>query len=284
MTSIAPNNPNDPNALPASPAPGATPPNGANPPTPPPPPAEFRYGPDAPAWAQNRTANEVLGLAQNMAEALRVGQPAPQPQSQVQTPPNGGMPTDATWMTNPNGAAQDVFKAAFGPQIQQYVNQQAGMIRGIAEHKYADEFRRWGPEIDTVLSRVSPDQRTLDIVDHAVKLVRGNHIDEIADERVKAKMAQMGGMTERADGSGAGGPGVTSSSVDLTKLPNGLAAMAAREGLTVQMVQDSCKAMGMSTDQWMKLAQEQKTFSSTGKFGFEMNEHAEGMGGQRQFS
>lgn len=219
-----------------------------------------------------------------MAEALRLGQAPAAPPTPVAPPSNGGLPTDQTWMTQPNAAAEQVFRQVFAPQVQQYIGNQAGLIRNAMESKYPDMFQKYGPEIDSVLARVPVENRTLDIVEHAVKLVRGNHVDEIADERAKQKMAQMGGMTERADGSGAGGPGVTSSTVDLTKLPNGLADMAKREGLTIQQVQDSCKAMGMTTENWMKMAQEQKLFSSTGKFGFEMGESAEGMGGERKFS
>lgn len=89
-------------------------------------------------------------------------------------------------------------------------------------------------------------------------------------------MAQTGSLGERADGSNAGGVAGSSGVVNFDQLPSAVGDVAKRMGLTPQHVQDAARAMGMSTEQWVKMAQDQKVITSTSPFTFQMTEEALG--------
>lgn len=276
-----------PNAAPTANAPSA-------PPSSPPasgPPAEFRFGSDAnvPEWARGKTATEVLNLASTMADALRANQPLPPPPPAAppaQPPTTPGNPTLDDWIVRPDEAsrrvAESVFADKLAPAIQgiQGIAQQfASTQRMLAETKFADDFRRWAPEIDAVMAQVAPEQRTVDNYEKVVKFVRGNHVEEIAVERAKQLLAQ-GGVGERSGGSGFGGT-ASPSGVDLTKLPHGVGEIARAKGITEGVVLEFCKATGTPPEKWMEMALNNQVVTSTAPFTFEVN--ADKLGVRRGF-
>jgi hypothetical protein len=184
---------------PSAPAP-VTPPLGS------PAPEPWRAPANAPAWAAGKSADEILNLSTQMAEALARGQ-APAPVQQPQPLPNGnGLPNDEMWIARPNDAARmvadqraaEVMAPAF-EGLKHMAGMVAAQTRGLASQQFKDDFTRWGPEIDAAMSQVSPELRTLDNYEKVVKFVRGNHVDEIVAERAKQLVAS-GGLGERSGG------------------------------------------------------------------------------------
>lgn len=240
------------------------------------PPPEWRVPDNHPdEWARGKTANELLTLSSQMANALR--SPAPPPQNR---PPenNGGLPTDETWISRPTDAAAAVadarIAAALTPALagmQSLVAANAANTRWQAEQQFKDTFAKWGPEVDALMKDVAPEHRTLDNYGKVVKYVRATHEDEIVAERARQMIANGGSMGERSGGA-QGGPINSNAVYDATKLPAGLGAVANQKGLTESMVVEFCKKNGWSLERWMTEAQNGKVFTSTGPFTHEMRD------------
>ncbi len=263
-----------------------TPPNGNAPPTPSTAPAssppasgppEFRFGndPSVPEYARGRTAAEVLALTESLHQAVRsMTPPAPPPQAAA---PPAGLSLADEFLLRPEEAtrkvADDVFAARMAPALQglQGIAQQfAQTQRVLAESKWDTEFRKWGPEIDALMAQAAPEQRTLENYEKVVTYIRGKHLDELAEERYTQRMQAQVGVGERSGG-GIGVPGSTSpTGVDFTKLPQGLGKVAERVGLTETMVIDFCRRTGITPQQWMENALNEKVVTSVAPFSFQI--------------
>lgn len=259
----------EPSAPPSS-APGGSPP-------------EFRFGDDAPEWAKGKTAGEVLNLAKTMEQALKTAMPqqfAPPAQPAPQAQPQS-RPTTDDWLVQPDVAtqriAEGVFAERFAPAIanlQSVAAQFAQTQRYLAETKWATEFARYGPEIDTLMANVAPEQRTLENYGKVVTFVRGNHFDELAAEKAQ-KLSAQGGLGERSGGGGF--TGTPQGGVDLNKLPHGVGEIARQKGVTEQMVRDYCRATNTTPEEWMRQMLDDKIVTSTAPFTFEVNEKTLGV-------
>jgi hypothetical protein len=168
-----------------------------------------------------------------MAQALQTVQPqrqVTQQPTQVTQPQAATMPTADDYTLDPVAATQRTLEYNYGVRVQPVLDQIAAQLAGtgrqVASMQYADEFKRWGPEIDQLVVNVPPQQRTGELYAQAVRLVKANHIDELATERMTAKLAEMG-VGDRTSGGGTVAS-VTAGAVDLTKLsPEYKAAMDA---------------------------------------------------------
>lgn len=270
---------NPPNTAEPSATPSASP---SSPPASGPPP-EFRFTSDAnvPAWAQGKTASEVLNLAQQMEQALRNTQPPPPPSQPAYAPPTG-MPSDDEFLVRPREATTRVAEQLFAEKLAPALAGMQGMAsmfatnqRMFAEGKFPEEFRKYGPEIDTLMAQATPEQRTFDNYEKVVTFIRGKHMDEIAAERAQRLVAQ-GGFGERSGGAGLAGT-AQSSGVDFAKLPQGVGKIAERVGLTEAMVRDFCKANNMTPEQWMQQALNEQVVTSTAPFSFELKDEKLGV-------
>ena len=246
----------------------------ASPPAPPPPPQEFRFPTDAnvPEWARGKTAAEALQVGNAAIEAVRLLSPQPQTQPR----PSNGLPTDMDIIQRPVEGTTQLINATLAPHLQAIAQSNAAVARQLAASQYVDDFKRWGPEIDTLMATVPMERRALDAYELVVNTVRGRHVDELATERAKTLVAQ-GGL-ERTQGAGFGAPGPVSGGLDLDKLPTGLSDAAKRIGLTTQMVVEWCKSTGQTPEEWMKQAQDQNVLTSTGPFSFTVRDEKLGVG------
>lgn len=190
-----------------------------------------------PPWAVGKTNEEVLRMAREMADALATvspQKPVAQPAAVAPNAQQPTMPNADDFTLDPVAATQRVLEYNVGQRYQPILDrmtaQLAGAGRQIAAMQYADDFRRWGPEIDQLVAPVAPDQRSAELYAQAVRLVKANHLDEIAAERADAKLASLG-ITDRTS---AGGTVATlpSSAVDLTKLPAGYKAAMDNLGIS----------------------------------------------------
>lgn len=143
---------------------------------------------------RGKTADEVGGLSDQMyAELVRRAPAAPA------VPPNNGaattMPNQDLWLTDPNAAAAQMLAHArateFAPAFANMANQLGATAREVVKRDYADEFRKYGPEIDLYINQMDPQYRSIDNIVKVVGMVRANHIDEIVAERSQAKLNEM---------------------------------------------------------------------------------------------
>jgi AraC-like DNA-binding protein len=240
---------------------------------------DFRFGSEAPEWARGKSASEVLRMTEDMYGALqRVQQPQAQAQPTPSAPSVAGQPTMQTWVNDPTAAARDVATSTFAPAFQSLAQQNASTLKFMIRQKYTKEFDRWGPEIETTLAGVPPERLTLDLLDQAVTLVQGRHVNELVAERARELMAQGGSGMERPDGSSAaGGAGVGNTRLSLDNLPPAVSEAAKRVGLTTQHVIEHCRATGQTPEQWLAQANDQKVLTSVSPFSFQMGEDALGI-------
>ena len=170
---------------------------------------------------RGKTADEVANLSNQMYAELvrgnpRGGAPAPTP-----TPSPTGMPTDDQWLTAPGAAANQLMDARFGPLVQNAFAQIAGQSREIVKREYADDFRKWGPEIDLYINQTDPQFRTVENLQKIVGMVRANHIDEIAAERAERKLNEMlnsGAILRPGTAPAGGAPANPNAGVDLANV------------------------------------------------------------------
>lgn len=166
-------------------------------------------------------------IAQQMADALASGQqmnvqPVSHPTNQFQPQPTPdpaqavSMPNQDAWMTAPEQAAQQLqtytqhqLTQQFGPQLQQTSQQLASNARALAAQAHSDDFNRWGPEIDMAIQTMPVEQRTYEMYEQAVNLIRGRHSEELANERAEAlvqqRIEEMQGAGTLRSGTAPGG-------------------------------------------------------------------------------
>ncbi len=226
---------------------------------------EYRFGaaPDVPAWAQGKTAKEVLEIGKNLysiAERFnQTGQVQAPAQPQYQSPQQGYQyqpPAQA-----PVEIGDDEFLTgrqvkqfvsqqaqALAPQFQQSVNLAAQTTLGLVQQKYTNEFQRYGPEIQGYLANLPREAWSLDNLERVVKIVRAEHLDELVDERARQRATEMipslrpnGGATESPSASGYE-----------SKVPADWLAKAKSVGLGEAEIRDFCAANRMTPDQFFK--------------------------------
>lgn len=257
-----------------SPSPAAS---GGNTPTAPSP-EPFKFGDTAPEWARGKSAEEVLGIAQKMEGALRgfiqqgtapvtpaqpqetrpwtnqYGQSTTvQPQYPPQYQPSQTAPSvqPDQWVTGADlqRMAPQMIQQAIAPQLQDAYTMAASANLFNVQQKYSEEFRKYGPEIDALISHIPNHLRTVDSLTKAVKFVLADHVDEIANERASYRIAEMGGNL-RSNGSPlpSVAPTEPQNTITAEALPQDWKDRAARAGLTEQAVDEFCRENGITRE------------------------------------
>jgi hypothetical protein len=173
----------------------------------------FRYGAGAPAYLQGKTASEAIDFVNNLvSEAQQLYQTVntqyqPQPQQTTVTPQNSTDPD--LWLTDPAKAEQAHSQKILG-QVQNYIGQasqpllqsNAQISRDVVQQRNKDVFNKWGHEVDQIVANVPLAQRSPALYEQAVKMVKANHVEELAQARAESLMAAGTGL-ESGGGRGA---------------------------------------------------------------------------------
>ena len=143
------------------------------------------------------------------------------------------------------------------PQMQQVYAQNAGMALNLVQQRHADDFKRYGPEINGLIASVPLEQRTLDNLERLVKFVRSEHLDQLVEEKAETRARELAGQMGsglRSSGAptGATPPVDNPASVNNESLPSQWREKAAKVGLTDQTVREFCVANGMTPDEFFK--------------------------------
>ena len=237
----------------SSPAPSGTP---TNAPAPSPPPSPWRAGPNAPAWARDKTADEILGIANQLVEGLgRPSAPAPAqpmpPAAPVGAPPGYVDPTAYVTGQDLNNAVQAAANQ-FTPALQRLADQNAASTYRLvaSDPRFTEVFQKYPQEIVNYLGRIPKAEWTVDIVEGAGKLVRADHIDELARERA-TQLVQTMEPTIRPTGGGATPVQPTTDlSLKSDKLPQDWRERAAKAGLDERSLDEFCYANNISREQF----------------------------------
>lgn len=99
------------------------------------------------------------------------------------------------------------------------------------------------------------DAWTLDNLATAVKLVRGNHYEDLVNDRAR-ELAANQGLTLRTDGSPAGsGPINKALTLESEKLPSDYKEKLAKAGISESTVREFCRSTGQTMEQWFTNAE-----------------------------
>lgn len=216
-----------------------------------------------------------------MAEQLPIPEPQPAPETQHAAPPEFRYPDDATVPVELRGKtsreAAELFAAytasgmAAAPtppptppasnggyattgQLQQVAQQQAGVTLSLARQQHPEIFAKWGHEVNEILTRVPPESWTLDVIDKAVRMVKGTHLEEIVQERVRAATVHpLVGMRSNGNGtSGATGYAPQRPEPPIEGVPGEWLKHAEQAGITDREVAEFERANDLEPGEFLK--------------------------------
>jgi len=117
--------------------------------------------------------------------------------------------------------------------------------------QFADDFKRWGGEIDAEIRKLPVDYWTYDALNTIVKMVRANHIDEIAAEKAQ-RLVNESHPTIRSGTGGLGGVTHTQQkNLESPELPKGWVDKARAAGIDEATVREFCNLTGQTPDQYL---------------------------------
>jgi hypothetical protein len=233
--------------------PSSTPPGTGTGSATPEPPKEFRFGAEAPGWAQGKSANEILGIAQQYVDAYERQQSyQPQQQQEERYDPPQGQDEYVTSKGLQAAIAQAMKQVA--PAIAQPAEAAASALYATIRRdpKFSEYFNKYEPEIQGVLSRIPRGNWTLDTIETAVKFVRGNHIDELASERAQQLISKMEPTMRPSGVAGSAPKPVAEITVESDKLPSVWRDHAKQVNLTEREVQEFCMGQGITVAEFYK--------------------------------
>jgi hypothetical protein len=182
--------------------------------------------------------------------------PQPQPWSNqygsyappVQQPPQQQYNAEANLTYGDvNRIAPDLINQAVNPQFQNVYQSLAQQALDSVKRDNGAIFDKYGPEVYSYLAKVPINDRTVDNITTIVKLVRGNHVEEIGREIAGRLVAEM---EPQLRSNGSPSLQVAQSKPEYTlqseNIPKDWKDRAAQAGLTEQAVEEFCRANDMT--------------------------------------
>lgn len=188
-------------------------------------------------WARGKTAAEILGIGDQTIGALQ--QVAYQQQQAQQVVP----PVNPIAQMNKDDVVTVEMMQQYAQTLVPRDNRPGQQLAQLAyervstEPKYADVFARYPVEINNHLRQMPADLWTLDNIRLVGNLVRGEHIDELADAKAQQKLQGMQGLPIRGNSLG-------SAQVDSDGLPANYQDTLSRIGASLSQVDGFCVANG----------------------------------------
>lgn len=139
------------------------------------------------------------------------------------------------------------FQQTFG----QSAEQAASVARGLVEMQDPDPFKRWGTEIDALLRNVPRERLTLDAVRQAVRIVKADHVDELAAEKAERLATERIPTMRSNGGAGTGSSPTTLAGLDSPDIPEFWKRSAAAVGLGERELREFCAANNMTPEQFV---------------------------------
>lgn len=235
-----------PNNAPTPTAPPVTPPVSSTPPgTPAGAPTPWRAPATAGKFA-GKSAEEVLGIAQAAYEIIESGA--------VREPAASPAPT-------PVDIADDEYVS--GAQLKRLLEERnrpdtsalelaASANINFVRQRHATDFAKYGSEIDALIARVPANLRTVDNLERCVKMVRSDHLDEIAHERAQQLVTEMAPTLRSNGGAAPPAPVTREHSLESEKIPQEWKDRARAAKITEDVVAEFCRANGMAPADFYK--------------------------------
>jgi hypothetical protein len=208
----------------------------------------WRAGASSPAWARGKTAEEILGLAGPIVDSLMRGdlvdRSAAQPPTREPEPPALADDEYLTYGQFRQLAASQRDTSA--------LDLAAETAQALVEARHPAEFAKYGEEIRGMIRQVPGNLRTIANLEQVVRMVRGNHIDEIAAERAQQLVNAMPATLRSGGGASPGAPVDRSASLESEKIPAEWKQRAQRNGVDENIVAEFCRANDMTVAAFYK--------------------------------
>lgn len=210
---------------------------------------EYRYPNDdaVPEYLRNKTASEAAQMFKAVMDGIGRGGPVPEQQPPQQTLSGTDPVTYADLQAAQRSAVEQI-----SPWLAQVADQQAVVSYNIAKREHSDIFKKWEPEIVATLGKVPRANWTLDVIENAIKFVKGNHVDEIAAEKVRA-FESIVESTMRSTGRAGSipvSPRQDTAETTLEKLPEQWRSHAKAVGIGARELQEFCWANDITMDEF----------------------------------
>lgn len=199
-----------------------------------------------------KTAEEILGIADASLYALdRVQQQAPPPPPpQQQNRFDFDFPDDEYM----NGAQVKKIFAEFAQRpapVDWTARQQAaGALLATVQLQRADDFRRWGSEINAELQKLDATHWTLDNLRILVDIVKSRHVDELAAEKAEQLRNETHPTIRSGSGGSGGGSHTQQTTLETEGLPKDWVDKLKAQGIDEAKVREFCAETGQSVDQY----------------------------------
>lgn len=223
-------------------------------------PTEWRVPMDDPRpWARGKTASELLALSDQMANAittLAYQAPAQQAPAPAAYAPSPVQPLDDDEIIDGKRMRQ-ILGAVVANQQPVQDDQTAFAVyqtaMALARQNDPEAFASYGPEIEANIAQLPLKMRTLENIRQIVRIVKADHVEELAERRARDLAAQQG-LTVRTSGAAPNYAGANTSVLESDELPAAYRSLLAKKGITETQLRDFCRANGMTVDQWFKQA------------------------------
>lgn len=222
-------------------------------------PGEYRVPMDDPrVWARGKTYAEILSVGDQAVNALY--QVAAMPQQTYQPPaPRGDDIADDEIIDGRRLKQLIAQGAGQAPVDTGTQTQLAQLALSQVQSRHAKVFERYGPEVMGEVAKLPMGLRSVDNLETIVSLVRGRHVDELAEELARTKFANTAGLSARSNGSAPGYPGASGSLLESDELPTMYRERLKKAGLTDAAVRSFCVSSGQDYQQFIRDAKKLST-------------------------
>jgi hypothetical protein len=212
-------------------------------------------------WARGKTASEILAISTQMASALQTLASRPQPAP----PPPRSAPVsiaDDDVMTGKD--VRTLLEQASQPVVSHLQSLQANVAHANlvrVRDSHPKLFQKYGHEVDALLVNVPIEHRTIDTIENIVKIVRGDHVEDLARELAQDMFS--GDPTLRSNGSSGSNRGYspvqTGRMTESEELPADYRAILQEKGITEETLREFCASQNITAQEWFEKAKKHKT-------------------------
>lgn len=195
------------------------------------------------------TAEQVLGVASTLVDMTTTTQPASAPAPAAPIAPAIDV-ADDEYLTG--ASFRRAMEAATTNAGNVGVAMAADANVGIIRSQFAADFTKYGAEINALVAQVPVHLRTIDNLTRVVKMVRSDHVDEIAAERAQQLVSTMTPTLRPNGGGSAPAPVSREDSLESEKIPAEWKERARAAKITEDTVREFCYANGMTPRDFYK--------------------------------
>lgn len=211
---------------------------------------------DPRVWARGKTYAEIVSIGDQAVNALY--QVATMPQYQPPVTRNGQEIADDEIIDGRR--MKEIIGQYQQPQVDTGTQTQlAQLALSQVQSRHGKVFEKYGPEIMGEVAKLPVGLRSVDNLETIVSLVRGRHVDELAEELARTKFANTAGLSARSNGSAPGYPGASGSLLESDELPTMYRERLKKAGLTDAAVRSFCVSSGQDYHQFIRDAKKLST-------------------------